>query len=64
MSLSLIMGWYIDRAGTARTVSLLPFVVPSALVFAALMVLINSVRFTEDSADDGSDEPDPHHSSF
>lgn len=50
VSLSLIMGWYIDRAGAARSVSLLPFAVPSVLVFAALMVLLNSVKFADDSS--------------
>ncbi len=56
VSLSLIMGWYIHRAGAAHSVSLLPFAIPSFLVFAALMVLINSVRFADDSSENQSDD--------
>ena len=57
--LSLIMGWYIDRAGAARSVSLLPFAVPSALVFAALMVLLNTVKFTDDSSVNETQDANP-----
>lgn len=48
LSMSLIMVWYANRSAGAQPVTLLPFVLPAALVFAGLMKLVAAVRFADD----------------